>query len=74
MKEQEQIANLVREVAMSMGYERAAICAVDCLLQWKLGLLNETIEAWSRFLKEIANQEPHTDTQRHGAWVPAIPM
>lgn len=70
----QELADLIKQVATEVNTERAAVCAVDCLLQWKAGYLVETIEAWKRFLKEKQNNEGHTDTQRHGAWVPAIPL
>ena len=74
MKDKEKIANLIKRVSTELNYERGAICAVDCLLQWELGLLNDTILAWERYLDEVKNKDGHTDTLRPGAWVPAIPL
>lgn len=70
----EEIANLVKLVAKACGYESAAICAVDCLLQWRDGQLDDTMKAWGRYLDETRRGDGHTDTERHGAWVPAIPL
>lgn len=74
MKDKERIANLIKRVSTELSYERGAICAVDCLLQWEFGLLNDTITAWERFLTEVKNKDSHTSEMRHGAWVPAIPL
>lgn len=74
MKDKERIANLIKRVSTETTWERGAICAVDCLLQWELGLLNDTILAWERFLKEVKNKEGQSNELRHGAWVPAIPL
>lgn len=45
MKDKERIANLIKRVSTETTWERGAICAVDCLLQWELELLNDTILA-----------------------------
>lgn len=74
MKNKEHIANLIKRVSTELSYERGAVCAVDCLLQWELGLLNETIIAWERHLIEAKNVEGYSSCFRHGAWVPAIPL
>ena len=68
------IVDLMESVHKRCGYERATICARDCLLQWNLGLLDETIKAWRRYLEELNEGMGHTDENRHGAWVPAIPL
>lgn len=70
----EEIAALVQAIARECGHERAAVCAVDCLLQWRDEQLDETIAAWRRWIIEKRNGDGHTQTERHGAWVPAIPM
>jgi hypothetical protein len=64
------IADLVKRVACKAGFERAAVCSVDCLLQWKEGLLEDTIVAWDGFLVK----DDGVTSNRHGAWVPAIPL
>ena len=64
------IADLVKRVAGKAGFERAAVCSVDCLLQWEDGLLDDTIVAWERFLVK----DEGIISNRHGAWVPAIPL
>lgn len=73
VKDREAIAEVVKKVSVSCGYERGAVCAVDCLLQWKANELPQTLQAWLRHIDETQWHESHTDTQRHGAWVPAIP-
>lgn len=72
---QEALAIFVQKVTLALGPERGAICAVDCLLQWADGdipLLMLTIKAWQRHLDEVHDGKPHTDENRHDAWVPAI--
>jgi hypothetical protein len=74
MRDNERIVNLIKKISTEINYERGAICAVDCLLQWELGLLTNTILAWENYLAEVKNKEGHTTELRHGAWVPAIPL
>lgn len=74
MNDKIRIAYIVRRVSIEKNFERGVICAWDCLHQWELGLLDETILAWERYLNEIKSGEGHTDTLRHNAWVPAIPL
>ena len=69
------IAELVRRVATEISMERGAICAVDCLRQWDEGgkkLLKRTIQVWEERLAKPDGS--YTDAERHGAWVPAIPL
>jgi hypothetical protein len=71
----QKIIDLIEAVTAACGYERGVVCARDCLYQWKDGLIDETIEAWNRYLTELKNKDgSHTDENRHGAWVPAIPL
>lgn len=70
----QELADLIKQVAQEISMERGAICAVDCLLQWRDGRLDETMEAWKRYLKEKRDGDGHTDELRHGAWCPAIPL
>jgi hypothetical protein len=74
MKDKEQTTDIIERVSTEISYEHGAICAVDCLRQWELGLLNDTILAWKRFLKEVKNKEGSASELRHGAWVPANPL
>lgn len=72
-----ELSLLIRRVASDCGYERATICASDCLLQWESGgdrLFDETISAWTRYLVEKKSNLPHSDCKRWDAWVPAIPI
>jgi hypothetical protein len=71
---QEKLAQLVKKVSLELNWERGAVCAHDCLMQWSKGRLEETMQAWERHLDEVKNNLPHTDTSRNGAWVPAIPL
>ena len=74
---QEALALFVQKVTLVLGTERGAVCAVDCLLQWADGgtpLLMKTIKAWQQRLDETKEGRPHSDENRHGAWVPAISM
>ena len=74
------IADLVKRVAQStLPDSKAGICAYDCLCQWEEGgvkLLIKTIEVWNRRLKDVeANSKAgFADTERHGVWVPSIPL
>lgn len=68
---------LIRRVAAECGYERAAVCASDCLLQWESGgdkLFDDTYSAWERYLVEKIGGQPHSSCNRWDAWVPAIPL
>jgi hypothetical protein len=69
----EEIVKIMERVTKAYGYERGMICGRDCLLQWRDGYLTETIEAWNRYVGEF-DSKSHTDCNRHGAWVPAIPL
>lgn len=69
-----EISDLIRRVSSECDYERGAICASDCLLQWKDGKLKDTIEAWRSYLEEKKNKTSYAMEFRHGAWVPAIPL
>jgi hypothetical protein len=73
----EALGLFVQKVTLTLGPKIGATCAVDCLLQWADGgplLLMKTIKAWQRHLDEVVEGRPHVDTERHGSWVPAIPM
>lgn len=76
METREEIAALIKRIAQECGYERAAIAAVDLLLQWRESdkLYMQTRNAWERYLREKKDGCGHIDTERHGAWVPAIPL
>jgi hypothetical protein len=72
-----QIAKLIERIHVVAGYERAATCARDCLLEWEAGgnkRLKEVMGAWESFAVEKESNDGHTDTTRHGAWVPVIPL
>jgi hypothetical protein len=56
------------------GWERAAICAVDCMLQHQEGYLKDTIKAWLRDISDAEKDNGRCSCHRHGAWVPAIPL
>lgn len=71
------IIEIMEAVAKAVNYERAAVCARDMLKQWDVGgdaLLYQTAEAWRRYLRELEAKDGHTVCNRHGAWVPAIPL
>jgi len=69
------IADLAERVQKAKGWERGFICARDCLLTWNNHgdgeILTKTVQAWDSYLSET---DSHTDTERYGAWVPAIPL
>ena len=74
------IAELVKAVAESkLTDAKAGICAYDCLLSWEAGgqgMLDKVIAVWEQRLKDVAAGGPKgfTDTERHGVWVPSIPV
>ena len=73
------IADLVKRVAQSkLSDAQAGICAYDCLIQWEVGgvkLLTKTIQVWNQRLDDVeASDASRTDTERHGVWVPSIPL
>ena len=72
MDEQIQIADLVKQISSEVNFERGAVCAVDCLMQWNAGQLYDTLIAWRSYLDNFKNKKPHEETPRYGAWVPAI--
>jgi hypothetical protein len=72
-----EIAKLMERIQSVFNWERAAVAGRDCLLEWEQrgdAGLRETIEAWNRFADEKERGDGHSDTTRHGAWVPAIPL
>lgn len=69
-----EIAELIKEVDINCGSERAAKCAYDCLYQWEAGQLKETMDVWKSYIIEHKNKSGHTETERNGIWVPAIPL
>ena len=71
-----EIAALVKSIALEHSYERGAIAAVDLLLQWQESkkLYYATRDAWLRDMEQRRCGGIHTDTLRHGAWVPATPL
>lgn len=64
-------ATLVREVATQKGDERASKCGYDLFCGLATGNAEKRYDAWIRFLKE---KDDHTDSNRDGVWVPAIPL
>lgn len=71
------IVKLIERIHAVAGYERAATCARDCLLEWQEGgdaRLLKVVEAWECYATEKEANDGHTDCNRHGAWVPAIPL
>jgi hypothetical protein len=71
------IVKLIERVFAVAGYERAMTCARDCLLEWDRGgdeQLTAVMQAWEDYVSAKEANEACTDTCRHGAWVPAIPM
>jgi hypothetical protein len=59
------------------GPSKTAMCARDCLYQDIEGgkhLLNETLDAWDGYIDDVLANRGTTETERHGAWVPAIPL
>ena len=74
MPRQPEIVGLIEQITEEFGGERGVVCARDLLLQWKLGQLNETYDAWLQWASDKRHDRPLCDCNRHGAWVPAIPM
>jgi len=74
MSKKTEIADLIKKVSIEVSFERGAICAHDLLLQWEAGQLKETMKVWEQYIIEYKNKSCHTSCNRHGAWVPAIPM
>jgi hypothetical protein len=72
------VGQLIERVHSVAGYERSTVCARDCMYQWDVGgdeLLEQTIQVWNERVKDISNGETSfCDCERHGAWVPAIPL
>ena len=68
------LAFLTREISLKLGDERGAKCGYDLLLGLSKGDVEQRKQAWLRYLKEVANGQPHSDEIRDGVWVPAIQL
>lgn len=69
------IVKLMERVQRVYGFERSAVCARDCLLEWEThGRVHAgvIIEAWNDYID--VDGGGFTSADRHGAWVPAIPL
>lgn len=67
-------ADLVRTIAQAINDERASKCGYDLLMGLESGNVEDRFTAWERYLDEHKNNQPHTDAERDGVWVPAIPF
>ena len=63
-------ANLIKEVAIAKGDERASKCGYDLMCGIDEGNVDERIKAW----KKALHGEDNTQQERNGVWVPAIPL
>lgn len=70
----EKYADIVRRVSQEVNDERAAKCGYDLLKGLERGDAKKRAQAWKRYLQECKDGEGHTDTERDGVWVPAIPI
>lgn len=71
-EELELMAAMIRTVTTTVSDERGAVCGHDLVMQLRDGQLPDTVDAWRRYLRELRDGASHTDTVRHGAWVPAL--
>jgi hypothetical protein len=67
-------ARLIRSVAQHCTEERGCKCGHDLIMGLVKGDHLDRALAWERYLKEVKNNTGHTETNRDGAWVPAIPL
>lgn len=74
MNKARKYAELVAFIAAYTGEERASKCGYDLLRGIEKGNAEDRYQAWICYIKEIKNKEGHTDTERDGVWVPAIPV
>ena len=65
-------ADLIKRVAQEVSDERSSKCGHDLMMGLFKGDAVNRYYAWIRYLEEVKEKESHTDTQRDGAWVPAI--
>lgn len=63
-------AELIKRVTKEKGDERASKCGYDLFMGLVKDNINDRHDAWIRFLGET---DDHTDEERDGIWVPAIP-
>lgn len=68
------MADLIQRVEKQAGNERASKCGYDLMHAINDGTTGDIRKVWERFLAEKSRGEGHTDTERHGVWVPAIPL
>ena len=67
-------ASLVREVAQKQGDERGAKCGYDLLMGLAKGDVDDRAEVWQDWLDNPDGPAGHTQANRDGVWVPAIPL
>jgi hypothetical protein len=67
-------ASLIRSVAQQCSEERGCKCGHDLMMGLVKGDHHARALAWEGYLTEVKNNEGHTDAERDGAWVPAIPL
>lgn len=74
MKDLKKYADLVAFVSTYVGDERGSKCGYDLLRGLEKGDAPDRYEAWIGYINEVKKKEGHTDTERDGVWVPAIPV
>lgn len=62
---------LIARVAREKGDERSSKCGYDLMMGLVKGDSEDRYDAWIRYLGE---KDDHTDEERDGIWVPAIPL
>lgn len=67
-------AYLIRKVAQEVNDERASKCGYDLMMGLEKGNHKNRAEAWERYINELKDNDSHTDEERDGCWVPAIPV
>ena len=78
MEIQLQLAELIEAVAKKKGYRRSVVCSRDCLREWnRVGVGRKGRSYMVKLMHEWQQSlvgDSHSETERHGSWVPAIPV
>lgn len=67
-------AELIKNVALELGDERASKCGYDLMMGLSLGTDEKRAKAWRDYIVERKNENESNEELRDGVWVPAIPL
>lgn len=67
-------AVLIQKVSQEISDERGSKCGYDLMMGLVAGNHGDRAKAWEDYLEQHKTKQGHTDTERDGVWVPAIPL